>query len=205
MSENNEPVEFIEEAGVLSERDQAELAALLGKEPEEGEYHTLLEVWTEILKQSNLEANRKVTMKWAQGIVSQYMGIGFSDLGRFTEKYFAKVQEMTDILAYEISTDEDCLKPSKPGEDIEHNEIHYKNLVNAWQQAFLISELEWDYASPDAALDIAALAEAHKVFFGQNGILSHLEAIQFTFTEEDATALAELLSETNAQYAGTEK
>jgi hypothetical protein len=205
MSET-QPTEFIEEpTDGLTERDLADLAALSGEAAPEMEYHTLLEVWTEILKRGNLDANRKVTMKWATGIVGQYPGVTFGDLGRYTDIYFAKVQEMADILAYEISTDEDCFKPSKPGEDAELNATHYKNLIFAWQQAFLVSELEWDFEDPDAALYIAALSEAHKIFFGPNGLLGHLEAIQFVFDEDDSAALAELLTETNDSYAGVEK
>lgn len=193
MSENPTN-EYIEEP-TFSEKDQADLDKLLADEPVP-EYHTLLEVWTNILSGANLDANRRVTMKWANGIIGQYQGLGFGDMKDFTEVYFGIIEDMVAILEFEIASDEDCLKPSTPADDVELNAAHYKNLLGAWQQAMLVRELGWDCESPTAAHEIAALAEAHKVFFGSNGLTGHLEALKFDFTEADQQDLADILAGT---------
>lgn len=193
MSEN--PINEYIEPAEFTEQDQADLDKLLA-EQEKPEYHTLLEVWKNILSKANLDANRRVTMKWANGIVGQYQGVGFGDMKAFTEIYFDLIDDMVKILEFEISTDEDCLKPDNPADDIELNSSHYKNVLTLWQQSMLQRELEWDCESPTAALEIAALAETHKVFFGSNGLTGHLEALSFDFTEDDQQELANVLAGT---------
>jgi hypothetical protein len=188
---------------VLSEQDEADLAKLLEEKPEM-EYHPVLRVWQEILKQDNLDANMDITMQWANGIVAQYQGIGFGDMPMYRDRYFELVGQMVDILDFEISTDEDCLTYTTPEEDRVENAHHYKNLLRDWQCLFLRTELEWDCTSPRAAVDIAALAEVHKVFFGQQGLTGHLEAIKFEFTEADQEHLAEALTELRENFRKVE-
>lgn len=197
----NEPIEHIEmpEDLVLSDKDQADLDKLLAEQPPI-EYHTVLKVWHEILKPENRETAKDITMQWANGIVAQYAGVGFGDMPAYRDAYFALFDDMYAILEYEIDSDEECLNHSDVAEDREHNGHHYLNLLTQWQLAFLRKELEWDCTASTAAIDIAALSEVHKVFFGQTGLTGHLEAIQFEFTEADQQDLADSLAELRENF-----
>jgi len=197
----NDPIEYIEPPELeLTDQDQADLEKLLTEQPEQ-EYHTILKVWKEVLKPENRKGSASdITMQWANGIVTKYAGIGFGDMVAYRDAYFALFDVMYDVLLFEIEQDVDCFEPSTKEEDVENNGYHYLNLLREWQLAFLRKELEWDCTAPTAAVDIAALAEVHGVFFGPTGLTGHLEAIQFEFTESDQGDLAAALQELRENF-----
>lgn len=185
---------------VLSAQDEEDLAKLLAEEAPEATYHTILQVWSEILKEENLEANAVITLAWAQAIVGKYHGITFADLPAFRDAYFEKIREMVKILRLEIETDDECLNHKTMDEDRELNAEHYLNILHQWQLAFLQTELEWDCTADTAAIDVAVLAEVHEIFFGQKGLVGHLEAIKLEFSEADQQDLMDALSEFRANF-----
>ena len=85
---------------------------------------------------------------------------------------------------------------------MEHNSHHYLNVLLNWQKAILTWELDWDCTSPDAAVDLAALVEVHKMFFDGTGISSLLDQIKFEFTEEHQALLAEELAALKDSWEG---
>ena len=99
------------------------------------------------------------------------------------------------VLDNEISTDDQCLTYTEPAEDAKENSHHYKNLLLQWQLMFLQWELEWDPTTPYAAIELGAISEAHKMFFGQTGITAFLDNIGFEYTEDDQQVMQETLAE----------
>lgn len=199
MTEQNQPTEYIElpEEPVLTEQDQKDLEKLLAEET----YHPVLKVWTELLKEENLDANSEISMNWANNIVAQYQGVGFADMPAHRDRYFELVRELREILEVEVSYRENCLTDATSiAEDTELNGASYLNLLIQWQRFFLRTELEWDCTSPTAATDISALSEVHKLFFGATGLTGHLEAIKFEFTEDDQQLLVDALEEVRADF-----
>lgn len=158
-------------------------------------YHTILEVWREVLKPAAQEATKNVTAGWANRILSAYHGLEFKNMVLFRDRYFAKLEQLFQLVLDEIATDADCLSYGTPEEDREENAQHYKNLLRSWQLAILQWELDWDCTAPDAAIEVAAISEVHKMFFGQQGITAFLDNIQLEFTEEDQQELADALEE----------
>lgn len=183
----------------LTAQDEADLEALDHDfETEEGpSYHPVLEVWQAVLKPASdpAEYESKPTPAWANRIVSGYHGLTYADLNAVRDGYYGFIQELAAILDQEIASDPKCLKQLTSAEDAENNAEHYKNLLLLWQMAFQQRELDWDCTADDAAVQIAVLAEVHKMFFGQVGITAYLDNIQFEFTEADQEQLAEALSE----------
>jgi len=186
----SDPIESIE----LSEKDEADLAQLLadGAEPE---FHPVLEVWREVLANGPELAKEKVSPQWASKIVGTYQGVNFADMEEVQARYFAKIGELANVLDLEIATDKDCLTYRKPEEDAEENAVHYKNLLRDWQMTFLQWELDWKTTDPQAAVELAAISEVHKMFFGQTGLTAYLDNIKFEFNEQDQQDLAEALLE----------
>lgn len=158
-------------------------------------FHTVLEVWREVLKPAADEAVKKVTPQYANRITSEYRELAFADMNDFRDSYFAKIAELQEILATEIASDVECLTWATPEEDVENNTSHYLNLLTQWQLAVLGWEIAWECTNADAAIEIAAISEVHKMFFGPTGLTAFLDNIKFEFTEADSAELARVLND----------
>ena len=165
-------------------------------------YHTILEIWREVLKPAQTERLKKITPQWANRIVTTYTEMTFGDMMTFRDLYFGKIAELEDILLGEISDDDECLNMATPEEDVEENSHHYSNILTNWQKTFLTWELEWDCADPDASIELAAISEVHRMFFDQNGITALLDQIKFEFTDNDRDLLAAELEDLRASKEG---
>jgi hypothetical protein len=179
----------------FSEQDLSDLEELGVMPGQDATFHPILEVWREVLKPARDELDAKVTPQWANRIVGSYAEMRYADMVQFQRRYYGKIIELLDVLDEEIASDEDCLTYSDPEEDAKENAHHYKNLLLQWQLAILQWELDWDTADALASVEIAAISEVHKMFFGQTGITAFLENIGFEFTEDDQQALGEALAE----------
>lgn len=171
-------------------------------EAEETSYHTILEVWREVLKPAAQEKNTKITPQWANRITSTYREISFRDVPAFRDSYFTKIEELAAILNNEIDTDNECLNYTAPEEDVEYNAAHYLNVLVDWQKAFLMWELDWDCTDQFAATDLAAISEVHRMFFDNNGLTALLDNIQFEITDADRDMLAAALQDLRTSQEG---
>ena len=158
-------------------------------------YHAILEVWDAVLKPAQEERTKKITPQWANRIVTTYTGIQFSDMMDFRDRYFDKIQQLHQILLEEIATDDECLNVDKAEEDVEKNSLRYLNILITWQKAFLQWELDWECTDSDAAIELGAISEVHRMFFDPNGITALLDQIKFEFTDADRDLLAAELNE----------
>jgi hypothetical protein len=188
-----------------SQQDQEDLAQLF--EMPSGEtnapaFHPILEVWREVLKPAAAEGQKKVTPQWANKMVQSYPELKFADCNALRDTYYEKLQTMFEIVVAEIDEDEECLNAATPEEDREENGKHYKNILLHWQLRFLGWELQWDCTDGDAAIELAAISETHKIFFGDTGLTQFLDNIKFEFTEDDALEIAAQLEELRVQYLG---
>jgi hypothetical protein len=165
-------------------------------------YHTILELWRGVLAPAVGESEARITPQWANRIVSTYQGVGFADMTAFRAVYFAKVLDLAAILEEEIEQEPECLHPASAEEDRETNSLRYLNIMILWQSTFLLWELEWDPDSPAAGIEIAAMAEVHRMFFGEEGILGLLDQIKFEFTDEHRQMLVDVLEETRREAEG---
>lgn len=168
-----------------------------GKEPT---FHPILMVWREVLKPAVGEKDSAVTPAWANKICATYQGIRFADMNGFRDTYFAKILTLAALLDAEIATDDECLLQTTPEEDVVDNGDHYRALLTTWQLEILSWEINWDCTSWNAEIEVAAISEVHKMFFGQTGLTSFLDNIQFQFTEADQ---AELIVALEALKAGS--
>jgi hypothetical protein len=165
-------------------------------------YHTILEVWREVLRPAQKERFVKITPQWANRICSSYREIQFRDMPRFRDLYFDKIAELGAILDGVIDSDDECLNMTSAEEDVQHNSANYLNILIDWQRAFLMWELEWDCTDMDAAVNLAAISEVHRMFFDEKGLTNLLDQIQFQITDADRELLAQSLQELKEAQEG---
>lgn len=192
MTEHDDNIE-----GLLTEQDRADLAQLdqgiAAPAHEETTFHPILMVWREILKPARDELSKRITPQWASRIVASYQDVSFTDMLDMRDRYYGKILELLAMVDAEIASDPDCLTYTTPEEDVAENSEHYKNLLRDWQVAFVKWEIEWDCTDPKAGVELAAISEVHKAFFGQSGLTQFLDNIRFVYTEEDQAELASVL------------
>jgi hypothetical protein len=194
VSGDSVPGEVIETAD-YSDQDKIDLAHLGVNPDDDAKYHTILEVWREVLRPAAAEAGKKVTPQWANRMLAAYMGLTYADMDAFRDLYYERIGEMLHILEVEIKTDDDALDWATPEEDAAENSAHYKNMLLQWQLAVLAWEMDWNTTDEDAAVQIAVISEVHKMFLGDQGLVAWLENIRFEFTEADQAMLVATLME----------
>jgi hypothetical protein len=187
----SDPIESVE----FSDQDVQDLRSIGVTDGDAPEFHPILEVWREVLKPAHAEATQPVTPQWANKILATYQRLAYDDMIEVRDRYFGKLFALEDILKDEIESDEDCLTYTSPEEDVEHNSVHYRNLLQNWQLLFLDWEMNWDCMDPSAAAEIAAIGEVYNIIFGNTGITAFLDNIRFEFGEADQAELARLLQE----------
>ncbi len=159
------------------------------------EHRPLLEVWRELFKPAQVHRHEPVGLQWAVRLKETYPHLTFAQLDEVRKAYFDKLNQLIDILHYEIESDALSLTRRTLEEDATENAHHYKSLLLLWQQCFLLWESEWAATSDTADIDAAVIAEVHKMVFGPMGIVAHLDSINFEFTESDQRDLGDSLQE----------
>ena len=167
-------------------------------------YHPILEVWQQVLKPIETERFKRITPQWANRIVSSYADMTFRDMAAYRDHYYVRLRELRDILQEEIDTDGECLNVTSVEEDRVENRFHYINVLSDWQTRFLLWEMAWNPSNEDAAIDLVAMAEIHRMFFDEKGLVSILDQIDMEFTDDDRQHLADALAETRDAYEATE-
>lgn len=158
-------------------------------------YHTILEVWREVLKPADAESRKRITPQWATRVIASYSGLTYADMPAFRDYYFTSIIALGWILNEEIAEDDECLKHTTPEDDLQHNNHHYLNVLINWQRQFMQWELEWEPTAHNAAIQVAALGEVHKMFFDPQGLTALLDQIDFQFTDDDRDLLASSLKD----------
>lgn len=158
-------------------------------------YHTILEVWREVLKPAEAESRKRITPQWATRVIASYSGLTYADMPAFRDYYFTSIISLGWVLENVIAEDDECLNLHTPEEDLEHNNHHYLSVLINWQLQFMQWEIEWEPTDPDAAVKVAALGEVHKMFFDPQGLTALLDQIDFQFTDDDRDLLASALKD----------
>lgn len=172
MSENTETVESTEEQKKI----------------------TLLESWRELLKSIESSREDRITPQVANKVVTAWPKLGFTDVVPYFAVYHDYLTEMREILLAELESHPEALT-KKGDEDGAENAEQYLNILFQWQAQAIVWEAEWDVTAPDAAIRLAAIADATNFYLGQMGLVAHLGQIGFDYDEADEEALREALQE----------
>lgn len=180
----DQPNETLEIPDDLSEMPEA---------AEPAPYRTLLELWRVLLNTSRTVPDEPVSMQWATKMVNTYPEIRYRDVEDIHVGVFALTAELADILDEIIESDDECLKKVDAQEDAEQNAHLYRRALIDWQVAFIEREARWRATDKGAARELAILSEVQQMFFGQTGLVGHLDTIGFQYTEADQEELTKAL------------
>ena len=204
MTEPTTPDEHIE----FSEQDVADLARLGVAAPEEGPYHSILEIWLNVLNDGiTADRHSRISPQWANRVVQSYPEVKFADVPRVSELYFANLEALKKVVELEVKDDDEALKVDSADADRTENHAHYLTILINWQLQLLQWELEWTPTQEDAAAYLAAWSEAYKIFFGapqQTGISAYLENIRFEMGDAEGQILSDALEEHRAAFLAEE-
>lgn len=165
-------------------------------------YHSILEIWQEILRPSEKVRKERITPQWAMRVTGKHPQVRFEDMPVYRDLFYDRIDQLNEVLLAEIETDDECLNVTSPEEDVEQNSHHYLNIIVNWQKAILTWELNWDCTHVDAAVDLASLVEVHRMFFDPTGLNALLDQIKFEFTEEHQLYLTEELAALKESWEG---
>lgn len=174
-----------------------------GAEPEAPAYHTILEVWREVLVPATVEATKKPAPPWAAKMVQLYPQLSYPDCVDLRDRYFAKLQSIRDIIDLEIAANPGCLDYTTAEDDVAENTEIYESILMTWQALVLQWELEWDCTATGAAAELASISEAHKTMFGdsgRSGLSAFLDNIKFEYLESTQATISEALTELRDNY-----
>ena len=158
----------------------------------EAEPHTLLEIWAAVLSNIEHVEAQPVSMQMAARITSVYPQIKVQECGLYMTCYHSALRELRSILLDEIESDPDCFKYAE--DDAVKNRHHYLNLLTQWQLQVQQWDKEWDCTELEAHIWLAAYADAGTFVLGKEGLVAHLDQINFEFTDEDAAGIYAVLS-----------
>jgi hypothetical protein len=173
-------------------------------EAEDTPYNPVLKVWREVLESSKEVRKERITPQWATRVIAGHSGIQFEDMPHYRDLYYDKIDQLTDVLQAEIDTDDECLKHTSIEEDGQNNNTHYLNVIIGWQKTILTWELDWDCTHVDAAIELATIADVHKMFFGDVGLASLLDQINFEFTDDAQELLFKELEDLKQNWDNNE-
>ena len=169
-----------------------DVESILADAPETQEHkpaakRTLLEVWAKVLESIEAAESQQIPMPLAARIIASYPQIKVQEIQKYHRLYHGKLKALRSILLAEIATDEDCFKHVE--DDAEKNHHHYLNLLVDWQRQIKEWESNWNSGATLAHVDMAAVADASSFFLGQQGLVAHLDQINFVFTDDESEAV----------------
>lgn len=177
----------------LTDEDLAAISASLYDESSEGLTVSVLEAWQNVLGNIEESSKERISPREANRVVGSWPKLSFQDVPAYNVRYHELLLELRDILDEVIASDDKAF--SRVGEaDAEENAEHYKELLFRWQAQVLRWEHAWDAADPASHIELAAIADATGFYMNQGtGLINHLEAIGFQYTDEDRDTAAERL------------
>lgn len=186
---------------VETTEEQLTVEDILDQAPE---FHPILKVWLEVLDASKTVRQERITPQWALRVVTTHTGMTFQDMPTYRDMYYQGIDELAEALRTEIDSDDECLNYTSAKEDVESNTFHYINVILSWQKIILTWELQWDVEDDQAAVELAVISDIHKMFFGEVGLTSLLDQINFEFTEDSQDLLRAELEELKQNWTGDE-
>lgn len=188
----------------MSEQDIADLQALQD-EAEAAPKYTLLETWSIVLENIEKSKVEQIPIVVANKIAAAWTRLSFADVQKYHERYHDILILGRDRMLELIRQNPGCFK--NLGErgtetaDAFANRAIYIELMYQWQLLFLELEHNWVTTQPDAAIELAAIADAAQFLTGEQGLVAHLglPQVNFQYGPEDQAELQARLEAARAE------
>lgn len=159
----------------------------------EPESHSLLEVWRALLSNIESQEAEKISSQQAFKLLQAYPFLKMQELPQYSWGFYSCLKMYRDILDEEIATDPECFKHNEPADDAEYNRHHYLNLLVQWQKLAKSWQDDWNAADNDSHIWLASYADSQNFIMGEKGIVTLLDQIPFSYTEDDAAEIWSLV------------
>ena len=148
----------------------------------------LLKVWLEVLGNIEQALETRLSMSAIHGIVRAWPELRVQEAMTYHYNYHSNLLVMRRILEAIIAQDDECL--SREGaDDIEESRDLYLQLLTEWQRQMVRWEKTWDPGDEDAHIWMAAYLSVGEFFFGEQGLVRHLDLRGFKLTDDEAAAI----------------
>lgn len=162
--------------------------------PEDPTYHSILEVWRNMLDPEHQDRGRAPTPDWCAVLIARWPFLRFADCGIVQAEYFRIFDNVHAVLAQVFEDNPQAFEAETREEDIENKEL-YVFLLKEFQKALFVTQSEWSFDDPEAGAKMAALGEAQQQILGKDGLASYLGVIGLPFTQEEQDAMNQELTE----------
>ena len=164
---------------------------------EEGEatlrHITLLESWWTVLRDGFDNRPEKVSMTEAASMfLGKFPWLQLGDVPVHLDLFYTLIADARDVVYAALEEDPAVLYLTKE-EDGDKNSGLYVDVVIRWHQMLIEFEKNWtpaDTSNSRAGLSAASLVAGMLV--GENGLVAHLEQINFTMGADELYELVEL-------------
>jgi hypothetical protein len=178
----------------LSDQDQVDLALLNAVDEPLG--RTVLEIWTEVLGNTEKMAQKRIEPGYASYVLKSWPQlVTIETLPAYYEIFHDLLLVYRADLEEQIRLHPDALQNigavgDEDSDAIANRDI-YVELMFQWNLTTARLEEEWDVLAADAAPRLAAMADAQAYITGGTGIMQALTAQQvgFVWSNEDQEAL----------------
>ena len=172
----------------LSPEDMADLD-LLGAMDQSLEM-TVLAVWQNVLSNIETQAAERIEPGYATQIIRRWPTLTYKDIPAYYATFHEYLVVYRDVLDEQLRLHPDALKvvgfdAGDPDSDAVVNRDIYKEIMFEWNLVTAKLEAKWDVTDPDAAAQVAAMAEAQAFVTGGTGIMQALVQPQVGFLWND--------------------
>lgn len=181
----------------LTDEDLAAIQASLD-EGSNGLTHSVLAVWRELFSNIPKVSQERVTPGLAMNIVSTWPKISVQETPIYHKLYHVYLAEAAELVEQALPEDEEkqAAALAYTGEDdARENEAIYLEILLQWQLQLMQWEAKWDATEEYAHIRAAVIADVHKFLLSATGIVEHLSAINFKYTDEAKAEHAKLMEE----------
>ena len=184
----------------LSPEDMADLD-LLGAMDQSLEM-TVLAVWQNVLSNIESQAAERIEPGYATQIIRRWPTLTYKDIPAYYATFHEYLVVYRDVLDEQLCLHPDALKAigfdaGDPDSDAVVNRDIYKEIMFEWNLVTAKLENAWDVSDPNAAAQIAAMAEAQAFVTGGTGIMQALVQPQvgFLWSDQDQQELETRINE----------
>lgn len=157
---------------------------------------TLLEVWTILLQDGLGTREAPIQMQDALAIISRHPFVPMSDLQVYNDTLYDLVQKALDSVVAIVQDNPECLDNTGEGEDSDAIKNHglYLMVIVDWNTVLLEHVKTWTHTMENAEARLAGHIDASNMLIGSQGLLNHLDQINFKYGEEDRDRVNSLIA-----------
>lgn len=160
----------------LTDQDREDLAQLHEEQPAPSV--NLLAAWRQILASGHTVRDEPVSMTTAGRLLAMWPKLEYADVDTFNQVYHDLVEELEGELLTLLAEHPEATGFLGEDDGTENGQQYFDILVR-WHRALDQREADWRASQPDAAVHAAVLTSVRDFFFGDMGIVNHLESISY--------------------------